>query len=259
MRTKEEIQKIYECWKDGLTQHKTAETTGIPRGTVKDHYKKFSLGVYPNWQQGGDLKSSDESPCGFESHHAYHYAYLFGLYLGDGCISIAKNLKNGKTVYKFRVFQDEKYPNLIEKHMESMRQLFPTNKINKAKKQGCWEIYFYNTSLKKLFPQLGPGMKHNRKIELADWQKKIIEANPKAFISGLFESDGCRYQSKKNNKYEYLFIDFSNKSEDIHELWKWACSLIGVKTRRHGIDKRQSTARTRKDVQILAEFCLEKT
>ena len=43
-----------------------------------------------------------------------------------------------------------------------------------------------------LFPQHGPGRKHERPIVLEDWQRTIVEAHPGPFLRGLFHSDGCR-------------------------------------------------------------------
>ncbi len=43
-----------------------------------------------------------------------------------------------------------------------------------------------------LFPQHGPGRKHERDLVLADWQWEIVERHPADFLRGLFHSDGCR-------------------------------------------------------------------
>ena len=43
-----------------------------------------------------------------------------------------------------------------------------------------------------LFPQHGPGRKHERPIVLDDWQREIVEDHPGPFLRGLFHSDGCR-------------------------------------------------------------------
>jgi hypothetical protein len=43
-----------------------------------------------------------------------------------------------------------------------------------------------------LFPQHGPGRKHERPILLEDWQREIVERHPGDFLRGLFHSDGCR-------------------------------------------------------------------
>lgn len=43
-----------------------------------------------------------------------------------------------------------------------------------------------------LFPQHGPGRKHERPIVLEHWQREIVEQHPGPFLRGLFHSDGCR-------------------------------------------------------------------
>src|SRR5690606_11923225 len=74
------------------------------------------------------------------------------------------------------------------------------------------------------------GKKHLRKIVLEQWQKNLIMQYPREFLSGLYESDGSRYTNIVSGKYEY--IDFTNKSNDIHHLYEWASSLIGVETKK---------------------------
>ena len=41
-------------------------------------------------------------------------------------------------------------------------------------------------------PQHGPGLKHQRAIALEDWQQRIVDGYPWAFLRGLLHSDGCR-------------------------------------------------------------------
>ena len=75
-----------------------------------------------------------------------------------------------------------------------------------------------------LFPQHGPGRKHTRKIELADWQREIVERYPGDFARGLFHSDGYRGANRVRRNwgggdhwYEYPRYLFTNNSADI--LW----------------------------------------
>jgi len=93
---------------------------------------------------------------------------------------------------------------------------------------------------------------------LEQWQKNLIMQYPREFLSGLYESDGSRYTNIVSGKYEYEYIDFTNKSNDIHHLYEWACSLIGVETKKYSNGLRQGP-RNRKGVQTLAEFMLPKT
>jgi intein/homing endonuclease len=179
------------------------------------------------------------------------YAYLLGLYLGDGHIIKTKSLKNGNVVYKFRIFQDAKYINLIQLCAHKMKFLFESE-INIINKPGCVELICYKNNIPEIFPQHGAGKKHKRKIALQDWQKDIIRKYPKEFIKGLIHSDGCRYVIKQSG-HEYVKYELSNRSQDILEHFDWACSLIGVDTRRHS-GGRASILRTQKDVEIFQSF-----
>jgi hypothetical protein len=102
-----------------------------------------------------------------------------------------------------------------------------------------------------LFPQHGPGRKHHRRIELAPWQREVLERDPRPFLRGLIHSDGWRGLNRvraKGRDYAYPRYQFSNRSQDIKDLFCWACELIGVEWRpwgRHHISvaRRDSVAR----------------
>ncbi|WP_432478691.1 transcriptional regulator [Nocardioides sp. GXQ0305] len=81
-----------------------------------------------------------------------------------------------------------------------------------------------------LFPQHGPGRKHERPIVLEDWQRSLVEAHPGALLRGLFHSDGCRVKNwtqrlvaGEMKRYEYPRRQFTNHSTDIREL---CCSAL---------------------------------
>jgi hypothetical protein len=89
-----------------------------------------------------------------------------------------------------------------------------------------------------LFPQHGPGLKHNRKIELADWQQVIVNRHPGEFARGLFHSDGWRGINRVRGAlkegdrwYEYPRYQFVNQSEDILRLCSEALDVLGVEWR----------------------------
>ena len=73
------------------------------------------------------------------------------------------------------------------------------------------------------FPQHGPGRKHHRRIELAGWQREIVDRFPREFLRGLLHSDGCRtvnrfttlLPSGRIAEYAYPRWFFSNRSADI--------------------------------------------
>lgn len=153
-----------------------------------------------------------------------YYSYILGIYLGDGHIT-----KMSRT-YRLRIFQDAKYPDLIDKCVKYLEKIFTNNKVNVSRwhAESCKVITIYSNEIPALFPQHGPGRKHNRKITLEDWQKEVVYKYPKGFVSGLLDSDGCKY---KQTNTDFCVYQFTNISEDIKQIFCWACSLLGVKCR----------------------------
>ena len=82
-----------------------------------------------------------------------------------------------------------------------------------------------------LFPQHGPGKKHDRPIRLTGWQQAIVDEYPGQFLRGLFHSDGCRIENRaeRNGKtYAYPRYMFVNKSADIMNLCRESLDRLGV-------------------------------
>jgi hypothetical protein len=74
-----------------------------------------------------------------------------------------------------------------------------------------------------LFPQHGPGRKHESAIELESWQEEIVGEFPGDFVRGLIPSDGYRGMNRvrrmvggEEKWYEYPRYLFVNRSADIH-------------------------------------------
>jgi hypothetical protein len=88
-----------------------------------------------------------------------------------------------------------------------------------------------------LFPQMGPGRKHERPIVLAPWQREIVDAHPWPFVRGLIHSDGCRtvnrfktlLPSGRVAEYAYPRYFFSNLSADIRGLFCESCERLGLR------------------------------
>ena len=96
------------------------------------------------------------------------------------------------------------------------------------------DVACYSSLWPDLIPQIGPGPKHRRRIVLERWQEAVVEAEPRSFIRGLFHSDGSYFRnsvrSSTGKLYSYVRYMFANHSRDIRELFRWACSLVGVET-----------------------------
>jgi hypothetical protein len=116
------------------------------------------------------------------------YAFLLGMYLGDG--SIARHPR----AYKLRVVQDARYPNSIEEIRRAMATVrhCELDRIRTLQHVGCVEVYTYWRHWPCVFPQHGPGTKHLRRIELAAWQASILAEQSASLLRGLIHSDGCR-------------------------------------------------------------------
>ena len=85
-----------------------------------------------------------------------------------------------------------------------------------------------------LLPQHGPGRKHHRKIALAEWQQQIVKHAPQRFLRGLIQTDGWRGLNRvyvKGKHYEYPRYQFSNRSDDIRNLFTDVCDQLGIKWR----------------------------
>jgi hypothetical protein len=86
-----------------------------------------------------------------------------------------------------------------------------------------------------LFPQHGPGKKHERRIILEPWQQDIVDTHPWEFIRGLIHSDGCRITNwttrvvgGEQKRYEYPRYFFTNVSSDIIRLFTATLDQVGV-------------------------------
>ena len=155
------------------------------------------------------------------------YYYILGQYLGDGCISETKN----KRTLKLRIACCDKYPGIISELTEKFNIVFPANSVIKIKNLGCFEIAVYNKFLPSIFPQHGSGEKHNRKIELSELQEKYICY--KELARGLFHSDGSYYPTKDKSGKIHHFYNFTNCSEDIHNIFKRCLESENIYSRRN--------------------------
>jgi hypothetical protein len=161
------------------------------------------------------------------------YAYLLGLYLGDGHITHGR-----RDVYALNVKCSVCWPGLIEAAQAAMATVMPTSNVFRVARPGCVEVKSWSKHWPCLFPQHGPGRKHTRTIALAPWQQEIVTAFPGSFLRGLFHSDGCRTINRIRRKladgdrwYEYPRYFFSNESADIIGLCSQALDQLGVRWR----------------------------
>ena len=153
-------------------------------------------------------------------HDAATYAYLLGLYLGDGHI-----VRTPRT-YNLRIVLDLKYPLIIQECAAAIRSV-RGGIVGWQSKVGCMEISGYWNHWPCVFPQHGPGSKHDRDVSLKRWQKDLAALHPQKLLRGLIHSDGSRDLNVVKGK-SYPRYQFSNYSKDIQEIFCWACELVGV-------------------------------
>jgi len=130
-----------------------------------------------------------------------------------------------------------------------MRAVHPRGKAN-VRKQGAGAVVVnsYAAEWVVLFPHHGPGRKHLRKILLLPWQVAVVNDHSGAFLRGLMQSDGCRYDRKVGGRI-YPAYEFSNESTDIMQMCERACERLGVRFRRPS--RSQLAVARRADVAVL--------
>jgi hypothetical protein len=121
---------------------------------------------------------------------AAEYAELLGWYLGDGHIS-----RGRRGVFNLHVYNDQRYENDNQRIAALMTAVKPGGRPHRRLVPGCVITTVSWKHWPCLFPQHGPGRKHERPIILDEWQREIVEAHPADFLRGLFHSDGCRVRN----------------------------------------------------------------
>lgn len=207
--------------RQGVTNRVVAESLGVPRGTV-------GWWRYEDRRHRGDIyvPPTDCPLCTGLEFDRPAYAYLLGLYLGDGHIT-------SKTKqHHLSISCDAAWTGLIDAAEEAMRRVMQLPRVSRRHRSGCVEVKSYSHHWTCLFPQHGPGKKHERAIVLEGWQRGIVEAHPWEFVRGLIHSDGCRITNwtvRNGKRYEYPRYFFTNKSDDIRRLCTDTLTALGIR------------------------------
>jgi hypothetical protein len=221
------VDRALRLSKQGLIDREVAQITGVSIGAVQ----KWRTGLRRTAEK--ERKRSKCPRCDGVPLDEHAYAYLLGLYLGDGHIT-----RHKRGVFALSIFCGDVWPGLIAAAKRAMRKVMPGSRVCGVQRIGMTEVKSYSKHWPCLFPQHGPGMKHNRKIELAGWQQAIADRYPGEFARGLFHSDGYRGMNRVrrvladgDHWYEYPRYLFSNKSTDILGLCGAALDRLGVEWR----------------------------
>jgi hypothetical protein len=218
--------------------------TGISRATLRE------------WRErDGAFASRHECPCPLCQRTPpplNPYLYLLGQYLGDGCIS-----RMGRT-WVLRIATCDDYPGVRTEVITAIQALV-SNPVNLVGSVGCTYVNCITKRWLHLFPQHGPGAKHNRPIVLEPWQRELVAQDPRPLIRGLIHSDGWRGTNwterrvgETTKRYTYPRYQFSNRSEDIRGIFTDALDLLGIAWRQSN-EWTVSVAR-REAVAALDEF-----
>lgn len=219
----------------GRSLNSVSRATGISRAALRAWHTQ---GITPARTAVAPLRT--DGPA---------YPYLLGLYLGDGCLSRNRNAG----VYVLRIACANAWPGLIDACEAAIHVVRPGGSVWRVPQQGCVQVTSCSKQWPIVFPQHGPGRKHERLIALEPWQQDIVDAYPWEFIRGLVHSDGCRITNWTERtiagspkRYEYPRYFFTNVSADIRQLYCDTLDKVGVAwtvTRRPGDARNISVAR----------------
>lgn len=221
--------------RSGIGNAEVARALGIPVGTIGawKHEDRRRSGTLP----GSRAPSCPR--CKPDTHllNRASYAYLLGLYLGDGHIADGAAMRK-KGVHALLISCADAWPGLMDECEAAIRAVMPDNRVNRVGRRGMHNVKSYSKHWTCLFPQHGPGHKHERPIVLEAWQQEIVAEFPERFVRGLIHSDGCRVynvavrtQGEKTTRYYYSRYHFTNESPHIRDLFTQALDGLGVQWR----------------------------
>jgi hypothetical protein len=219
MYSEEVRQRASELLATGLSLNRTSQELGVSRAAIRD------------WRDHPERPAA--APCPAPAAPSAAYAALLGFYLGDGCVSRVRS------VYSLRISCDLSYPGIIADVRSCVLAVHPERRTYIVPAPGIVNVQSLWKHWPCLFPQHGPGRKHERYLGMSDWQWAIVEEFPADFLRGLFHSDGCRVDNwatavvaGERKRYEYCRWQFSNRSEEILGWCGDALDLLDIPWRR---------------------------
>ncbi|MEY9963792.1 hypothetical protein ABIA33_001825 [Streptacidiphilus sp. MAP12-16] len=245
--------QVLNACRNGRPYPETAERFGVPQGTI-------GYWVFVDRARRGEpapRRASTCPRCDSVPLDRQAYSYLLGLYLGDG--HIVSKPKN----HHLSIYCCDGWPGLLAEAESAIVAVMPGYSNGRNQKPGCTEVKSYTMHWTCLLPQHGPGMKHTRPIVLDPWQSEIVAEHPWPLIRGLIHSDGCRVTNwtttkladGRTKRYEYPRYIFTNKSDDIREIYSDALDAVGVEWRvsRRGADPYHVSVARRASVALMDE------
>jgi hypothetical protein len=225
----------------GWTDLAIARELGIARSTLRA------------WRAGTDAMMTACPRCWQRARPVImtpaDYAYLLGVYLGDGYIVDTPRTQ------RLRISCDVAHPSVLAEIGTALERTFLWSKVCRVTADDgattVWSVY--SRHLRCLFPQAGPGKKHDRPIVLEPWQARVVASAPWPLLRGLVQSDGCSFINR-TGEYAYPSYDFRNRSTDILDLFADTCDSVGIQYRRYAerirVYRRESVALMREHVGL---------
>ena len=214
----ENVERALALHAAGRTHYEISRETGIARSTiqrwVRDPGRALARGQPPK------AARPEQAPGA--------YAYLLGLYLGDGW------MRRYPRTWQLVLTLDSQYGSVVDEAHEAIRTFTPSGivRVRRRRDSRAVDVSAYGKHWLALLPQHGPGRKHLRRIILVDWQRSITHARPRHLLRGLIHSDGCRIVASvpgpRGKRYSYPRYYFSNRSADIRAILCEHLDLLAI-------------------------------
>lgn len=151
---------------------------------------------------------------------------MTGFSIGDGNLTNP----NGRAT-RLRVTCDNKYPKLKDEIIQSLKILFPNNKVSEYKrKENCTDVYCYSNKLESILgwrAKSGSKFKQDVTVPLWIFSDKLYI---KKCLKGLFETDGSVYKDRG-----YLYINFTTIIERLKNDVLLMIEMIGYKAKAYKV------------------------
>ena len=235
---------------EGLSDDAISRRTGVGRATVT----RWRRQGFPDPGAPVDIR-----PSRWGEGLRRQYAYLLGQYLGDGYVGRMSGTSS------LVIACDAGYRDILAECRVPVESFCPgPSALQYPPGTNGARIVSYWSGWSLMFPHHGPGPKHDRRIELCDWQERIVEEFTRPFIRGLIHSDGSRCLNRFSvelkdgpKEYSYPRYFFTNYSADIRGIFCDACDRIGVRWSQSSW--RNISISHRKSVALLDSFVGPKT
>jgi hypothetical protein len=243
----DKVKKAARLFTQSLSDYEISRRIDVPRSTINSWRHRPASPPPSSRLEVSNWRPPDEAA----------YAYLLGVYLGDGHISVVKG-----SPPRLGLYMDARFERIVEEVRTALISVVPgvSVRMNRRGKSHCVLLVASHPAWIAAFPQHGSGRKHMRKIELTSWQRELTSHHPKELLRGLIHSDGSRVinrfrvslPSGRVGDYAYTRYFFSNLSSDIRRIFCEHCEMLGIRWTQS--NQRNISVSHRDSVAILDSF-----